>query len=51
MRVASPGFHSDWNVQFPKNLRILGRRYMVDNVLEANQGGFYRYFGNIFKID
>ncbi len=51
MRVVTPGFHSDWNVQFPKNLRILGQRYMVDNVLEANQGGFYRYYGNIYKID
>ena len=25
MRIVSPGYHQDWNVQFPKNLRILGQ--------------------------
>ena len=51
MRVVSPGYQSDWNVQFPKNLRILGQHYRVDKIEEANQGGFYRYQGNIYKVD
>lgn len=50
MRVISPGYHSDWNVQFPKNLRILGNRYLVDSVRESTQGGFYRSYGNIYRI-
>jgi predicted DNA-binding WGR domain protein len=51
MRVVSSGYHQDWNVQFPKNLRVLGQRYRVDSVREAAQGGFYRYYGNIYKVN
>ena len=50
MRVLTPGYHADWNVQFPKNLRILGQHYRVDGIKEAEQGNFYRSFGNIYKI-
>lgn len=51
MRVLSPGYHPDWNVQFPKNLRILGVHYRVDSIKEAAQGSFYRAHGNIYRID
>ena len=50
VRVTSPGYHSDWNVQFPKNLRKLGAKYLVDSVREAGQGSFYRVFGNIYGL-
>ena len=50
IRVNSPGYHKDWNVQFPKNLRILGQHYLVDSVQEAEHGNFYRSLGNIYKI-
>ena len=50
MRVVTPGYRSDWNVQFPKNLIILGQHYRVDGIREAEQGNFYRSFGNIYKM-
>jgi predicted DNA-binding WGR domain protein len=50
VRVASPGYHADWNVQFPRNLREAGARYVVDEVREATQGGFYRAHGDIRKL-
>lgn len=48
VRPLSPGYEANWNVQFPKNLRKEGTTYLVDEIREANQGGFYRVFGNIF---
>jgi outer membrane protein assembly factor BamB len=50
VRVASAGFKSKWNVQFPRNLRVEGARYVVDEVRESAQGGFYRARGNIRKL-
>jgi predicted DNA-binding WGR domain protein/outer membrane protein assembly factor BamB len=50
VHVATPGYHADWNVQFPRNLREAGARYVVDEVREATQGGFYRTHGNIQKL-
>jgi predicted DNA-binding WGR domain protein len=51
MRVVSPGYQSAWNVQFPRNLRVEGGRFVVDSVLEASRGGFYRAHGNIRKLE
>lgn len=48
VKVLSPGYEANWNVQFPKNLRKEGATYIVDEVRESSQGGFYRVFGNIF---
>jgi hypothetical protein len=42
IRAISPGYNSAWNVQFPKHLRQEGARYLVEEVREAKQGGFYR---------
>jgi hypothetical protein len=51
VRVASPGYHKEWNVQFPKNLRVEGARYVVDSVHESAQGGYYRAHGDIRKLE
>jgi hypothetical protein len=51
VRVVSPGYHADWNVQFPRNLRQEGTRYVVDSVRESTQGGYYRAHGDIRKLE
>ncbi len=50
VKVISEGYNKNWHVQFPKNLRQEGAIYVVDEVREASQGGFYRVFGNILKL-
>jgi hypothetical protein len=50
VRVVSPGYDPKWNVQFPKNIRTEGDRYLVDEVRESARGGFYRTFGNIQRL-
>jgi hypothetical protein len=47
VRVVSDGYRSDWFCQFPSDIRVAGRKYVADQVLEAKQGGFYRVLGNI----
>ena len=51
MRVISEGYHNDWNVQFPKNLREEGARFVVEEVRESSRGGFYRARGEIRKLE
>lgn len=43
-------FDPTWNVQFPKNLREEGARYVVDELVAA-RGGFYRTRGEIRRLD
>ena len=50
VRVVSPGYNSTWNVQFPKDVRKDGERYLVQEVRESASGGFYRAFGDIKKL-
>ena len=50
IHVVSRGYHKDWFVQFPRDVRELGARYVVDEVREATQGGFYRAIGTIRKL-
>lgn len=50
VRVVSPGYHSDWHVQFPKDLRQAGARYVVEAVRESARGGFYRAQGDIRRL-
>ncbi|MFO0562146.1 MAG: PQQ-binding-like beta-propeller repeat protein [Polyangiales bacterium] len=50
VRVLSAGYKSDWFVQFPRDIREAGAKYVVDKVLEATQGGFYRALGNIRRL-
>ena len=50
VRVVSPGYHSDWYVQFPKDIRQAGGRYVVEGVRESARGGFYRAYGDIRRL-
>ncbi|MBF6468888.1 WGR domain-containing protein [Nocardia beijingensis] len=50
VRVVSPGYHQGWNVQFPKDIRRAGARYVVDGIAESARGGFYRVRGDIRQL-
>jgi hypothetical protein len=50
VRVVSSGFHRDWHVQFPKDLRQEGAQYVCDEILESGRGGFYRARGGIRRL-
>jgi predicted DNA-binding WGR domain protein len=50
IRPASTGYNKKWNVQFPKDLRELGAKYVVDELRESGSGGFYRAHGTIRKL-
>ena len=43
-------FRSDWFCQFPRDLREEGARFVVDELREAAQGGFYRTLGDIRRF-
>ncbi|MEU6998349.1 WGR domain-containing protein [Nonomuraea sp. NPDC046570] len=49
VRVASPGYET-WNVQFPKNIREPGARYLVEGLRSSGRGGFYRTYGEIRRL-
>ena len=44
-RVISDGYDQEKNLQFPKDIREVGKRFLVDQVVDA--GTFYRVKGNI----
>lgn len=50
VRVLSSGYERDWFVQFPKELRQKGARYVVDEVRESARGGFYRAHGGMRRL-
>ncbi|MEV0563189.1 WGR domain-containing protein [Dactylosporangium sp. NPDC050588] len=50
IRVVSPGYHQDWQVQFPKGIREAHARYVVPEIREASRGGFYRAHGDIRRL-
>jgi outer membrane protein assembly factor BamB len=50
IRPVSDGYHKTWNVQFPRELRDIGAKYVVDALRESGSGGFYRAHGAIRKL-
>lgn len=50
VRVVTPGYEQDWHVQFPKDIRTPGARYVVTEVRAAARGGFYRARGEIKRL-
>ncbi|WP_067701691.1 WGR domain-containing protein [Nocardia jejuensis] len=50
VHVVTPGYQSGWNVQFPRDIRQAGMRYVVDSVSESARGGFYRVRGDIRRL-
>ena len=50
VRVVSPGYDPTWRVQFPKDIRVPGARYLVPEVRVAARGGFYRARGEIKRL-
>jgi predicted DNA-binding WGR domain protein len=49
-RVISPGYKKTYNCQFPRNIREVGAKFVVDEVREVSGGGFYRVLGNIKRL-
>uniref|UniRef100_A0A7S4N0Z6 WGR domain-containing protein n=1 Tax=Odontella aurita TaxID=265563 RepID=A0A7S4N0Z6_9STRA len=50
VRTESSKYNTEWNVQFPKNLREAGARFVVDELRESKSGGFYRAHGEIRRL-
>lgn len=50
VRVVSPGYNPNWKVQFPKDIRTEGDRFLVQEIRESASGGFYRAYGDIKKL-
>ena len=50
VRPVGAGYRSDWFCQFPRDLREEGARFVVDELREAAQGGFYRALGDIKRL-
>ncbi|MCA9690824.1 MAG: hypothetical protein KC636_14550, partial [Myxococcales bacterium] len=51
VRPVSDGYDASWHVQFPRNLREDGKRFVVEELVAATQGGFYRALGKISELD
>ncbi len=50
MRVVSPGYDPAKRVQFPKDIRRAGARYVVEEVRPVAHGDFYRAYGDIEEL-
>ncbi|MFO0610487.1 MAG: WGR domain-containing protein [Polyangiales bacterium] len=50
VRVTSPGYDKKRHCQFPRDIREEGAKFVVDEVRESGDGGFYRAFGNIRRL-
>jgi len=50
IKPVSEGYNTDWTVQFPRTIRKKGTRFVVDELVEAVTGGFYRAKGEIHEL-
>lgn len=50
VRACSPGYNPAWKVQFPKNIREEGARYLVQELHPSTNSSFYRVYGEIKKV-
>jgi outer membrane protein assembly factor BamB/predicted DNA-binding WGR domain protein len=51
VRPVSEGYHTTWNVQFPRDIRTLGARFWVEQLVPSRSGGFYRAQGEIKRVE
>ncbi|MFJ1746086.1 WGR domain-containing protein [Streptomyces sp. NPDC088116] len=49
VHVVSDGYEPSWNVQFPRGIREVGTRYVVES-LHPTTSGFYRVRGEIKRL-
>ncbi|MBE9045022.1 VWA domain-containing protein [Pleurocapsales cyanobacterium LEGE 10410] len=49
-RVVSDGYNPEWNMRFPRSIREEGMMYVVDEVKESSQGGYYLAYGEIKRF-
>lgn len=49
-RVVSDGYNPEWNMRFPRSIREEGIMYVVDEVRESSQGGYYLAYGEIKRF-
>src|SRR5262249_32966793 len=49
-KVVSDGYNPDFNLQFPRHIRQEGVTYLVDEIKESADGGFYRAVGKIRRL-
>jgi Ca-activated chloride channel family protein len=49
-RVVSDGYNPNWNMRFPREIREEGMLYVVDEVQESSQGGYYVAYGKIKRL-
>jgi len=50
VRVISEGYNSEFNVQFPREIRQEGVTYVVDEIKLSANGSFYRATGKIRRL-
>ncbi len=50
VKVVTPGFDENLNVQFPRAIRAEGVRYAVERLEHSSDGSFYRAIGNISRL-
>jgi len=50
VHVVSEGYDRTRGVQFPKDIRVPGARYVVTEIHSSATGGFYRARGEIRRL-
>ena len=50
VKVISDGYDKSLNCQFPKNLRSIGKQFLVDKIELSSSGTFYKVVGDIYSF-